>query len=133
MNVARLPCRDHGRPLGVVNIKSLRTIILPVLAATLALGVAVIGALITGSGSATSGANGFVEALSGDSSSFLGGIRYLSVRGYTLAIVHGLDDASFADLSGRTIELPAALVGVVAVTVGFFLLTAKRLRDMDVQ
>ena len=65
-------------------------------------------------------------------SSFLGGVRYLSVRGYTLGLVHGLDDVTFADLSSRAIELPAALLGVAIVTVGFFLLTARRLRDMDV-
>ena len=65
-------------------------------------------------------------------SSFLGGIRYLSVRGYTLGLVHGLDDVSFADLSGRAIELPAALIGVAAVTIGFFYLTVRRLSQMDV-
>ena len=65
-------------------------------------------------------------------SSFLGGIRYLSVRGYTLGIVHGLDDGSFADLSNRAIELPAALIGVAAVTLGFLYLTVRRLNQMDV-
>ena len=75
----------------------------------------------------------YVVLWEGVIASFFGGIRYLSVRGYTLAIVHGLDDVSFAELSGRAIELPAALVGVAVVTVGFFLLTVRRLRDMDVQ
>jgi ABC-2 type transport system permease protein len=65
-------------------------------------------------------------------SSFLGGVRYLSVRGYTLGLVHGLDERSFAELGDRVIEFPAALVGVAAVTAGFFLLAVKRLRDMDV-
>ena len=74
----------------------------------------------------------YVVLWEGVVSRFLGGIRYLSVRGYTLAIVHGLDDVSFADLSSRAIELPAALVGVVVVTVGFFYLTVRRLGDMDV-
>ena len=65
-------------------------------------------------------------------SSFLGGVRYLSVRGYTLGLVHGLDERSFAELGDRVIEFPAALVGVAAVTAGFFLLAVKRLSDMDV-
>ena len=65
-------------------------------------------------------------------SSFLGGVRYLSVRGYTLGLVHGLDEGSFGELSNRVIEFPAALVGVVAITAGFFLLAVKRLREMDV-
>ena len=64
-------------------------------------------------------------------SSFLGGVRYLSVRGYTLGLMHGLDDRSFAELGDRVIEFPAALVGVAAVTAGFFLLAVKRLPDMD--
>ena len=62
----------------------------------------------------------------------LGGVRYPSVRGYPLGLVHGLDDVTLADLSSRAIELPAALLGVAIITVGFFLLTARRLRDMDV-
>lgn len=74
----------------------------------------------------------YVVLWEGVVSSFLGGIRYLSVRGYTLALVHGLDDGSFGDLSERAIELPAALIGVAAVTVGFFYLTSRRLDDMDV-
>jgi ABC-2 type transport system permease protein len=65
-------------------------------------------------------------------SSFLGGVRYLSVRGYTLAILHGIDDKSFEALGQRVIEFPAALVGAAAVTAVFFWLTVRRLRRMDV-
>ena len=64
-------------------------------------------------------------------SSFLGGVRYLSVRGYTLAILHGMDDKSFESLSERVIEFPAALVGAAVTTAIFFLLTVRRLRRMD--
>ncbi len=74
----------------------------------------------------------YVVLWEGVIASFFGGIRYLSVRGYTLALMHGLDDSSFADLSGRAIELPAALVGVTAVTLGFFYLAVRRLNQMDV-
>ena len=65
-------------------------------------------------------------------SSVLEGVRYLSIRAYTLAILHGMDGDSFASLEERVIELPAAVVGVAAVTVVFFLLTVRRLRKMDV-
>ena len=65
-------------------------------------------------------------------SSFLGGVRYLSVRGYTLSILHGLDEQSFESLSERVIEFPAAIAGAVGVTVVFFWLTVNRLRRMDV-
>jgi len=64
--------------------------------------------------------------------SFLGGIRYLSVRGYTLGLVHGLDDVTFAELGDRAIEFPAALLGAIVVTVAFYLLATHRLQQMDV-
>ncbi|MEX1255413.1 MAG: ABC transporter permease [Dehalococcoidia bacterium] len=65
-------------------------------------------------------------------SSILDGVRYLSVRGYTLAIMHGLDDKSFAELSDRVIEFPAGILGVVIVTAGFLWLAVRRLDRMDV-
>jgi ABC-2 type transport system permease protein len=65
-------------------------------------------------------------------STFLGGVRYLSVRGYTLAILHGMDGKSFEALDGRVIEFPAALVGVAVTTAVFFWLTVRHLRRMDV-
>ena len=65
-------------------------------------------------------------------STYLGGVRYLSVRGYTLAIMHGIDEISFEALGERVIEFPAAVGGAAAVTVVFFWLTVRRLRRMDV-
>jgi ABC-2 type transport system permease protein len=65
-------------------------------------------------------------------SSFLEGVRYLSVRGYTLAILHGMDEDSFGSLGERVIEFPAAIVGAVAVTAVFFWLMVRRLHQMDV-
>ena len=62
----------------------------------------------------------------------LGGVRYLSVRAYTLAILHGMDDTTFEPLGDRVIEFQAAVVGAIVVTVVFFLLTVRRLRRMDV-
>jgi ABC-2 type transport system permease protein len=65
-------------------------------------------------------------------STFLSGVRYLSVRGYTLAILHGMDEKSFEVLGQRVIEFPAGVVGAAAVTIVFFMLTVRRLRRMDV-
>ena len=65
-------------------------------------------------------------------STFLGGVRYLSVRGYTLSILHGMDDKSFGPLDERVIEFPAALVGAAVTTAVFFWLTVRHLRRMDV-
>ena len=65
-------------------------------------------------------------------SGFLGGVRYLSVRGYVLGIMHGLDETEFAEISGRAIELPAAIAGAAGVTIIFFWLTVRRLRRMDI-
>jgi ABC-2 type transport system permease protein len=65
--------------------------------------------------------------------SFLGGVRYLSIRGYTLGILYGLDETTFASIEDRVIGFPAAIVGAGLVTVGFTVLTVLRLKRMDVQ
>ena len=86
-----------------------------------------------GSGSAALGAAiVYVFIWEGLIGTFLGGIRYLSVRGYTLAIMQGIDEESFEEFADRVIELPAAVVGASAVVVVFFALTIRRLRRMDV-
>ena len=43
------------------------------------------------------------------SNSFLGGIRHLSVRSYTLAIMHNMVKETFDGFSERIIQLPAAI------------------------
>jgi ABC-2 type transport system permease protein len=65
-------------------------------------------------------------------STFLDGVRYFSVRAYTLAILHGIDENHFEALGERAIEFPAGIAGVVAVTVVFFFLAVRRLGRMDV-
>lgn len=65
-------------------------------------------------------------------SSFIHGVDYLSVRGYTLAIMHGIDETGLEELSQRVIEFPAAMGGAIAVTLAFFWLSVRRLRRMDV-
>ena len=65
-------------------------------------------------------------------STFIGGVRYLSVRGYTLAIMPGLDPDGLGALEERVIEFPAAVVGAALVCAVFLGLTVWRLRKMDV-
>ena len=62
---------------------------------------------------------------------FLGGIRFLSVREYTLATIRGIDDEQ---LLGAGVQLTAgqALVGATVVMVLFLTLTVRRLSRMDV-
>ena len=64
---------------------------------------------------------------------FIGGARYLSVRGYTLGMMSGLDTSpALSALSDRAIEPPAALIGAALVCVVFYALTVRRLKRMDV-
>ena len=104
--------------------------------AALFAGVVAYAAIFTWAGLISSRALGFaliyVFLWEGLISSFLGGVRYLSVRGYTLAILHGIDAESFDVLSDRVIEFPAAVAGAVVVTIVFFWLSVRRLRGMDV-
>ena len=64
-------------------------------------------------------------------STFLGGTRFLSVRQYTLAVVHGLDDSRLRDV---VIEpgLIEGLIGAAVVVAVFVVLTARRLERMDI-
>ncbi len=64
----------------------LRTLVLPFLAGGAALTIAVIGSVIVGQGAeATGGANGFVESLSGRSTSVLGSVGALAPLGFAFA------------------------------------------------
>lgn len=64
--------------------------------------------------------------------SFVHGARYLSIRQYTLSLAHSMDHHLLASSAGSLVELPAAIGGLVVVTVVFFVLTVRRLRTMDV-
>ena len=109
-------------------------------AAAVAVGIAV-GSIVYASvfmwlGLMTTRALGFallyVFLWEGVLATFLEGIRFLSIRSYTLSIMYGIDDVSLATLDGSTIGLPAAAAGAGIVTAVFFLLTVRRLRTMDV-
>ena len=110
--------------------------ILGTVAVALAAGVAAYAAIFTFAGLLTPRALAYgllyVLVWEGLLSTFVGGIGYLSVRGYTLALLHGFDEQSFAVFAERVIEFPAAIVGTGVVIVGFFLLALYRLRTMDV-
>ncbi len=99
-------------------------------------GVAAYGTIFTWAGLVSSHALGFSliyvflwEALV---TSLFSGVQYLSVRGYVLAIVNGIDGDSFEALDNRVIEFPTALIGTAVVMLLFFWLTVRRLRRMDV-
>ena len=110
----------------------------PLLAIALALfaGVVAYASVFTWAGLISSRALAFglvyVFLWEGLVSTFLEGIRYVSVRNYTLAIMYRLDETTFQALGGNVIEFPAAIVGAVAVSLVFLLLSILRLRTMDV-
>jgi cytochrome c biogenesis protein CcdA len=62
-----------------------RGLVLPVLLAAAALVIAVVGSLFVGADSGVDDVNGFVEILSGRSSSFLGDIGFLAPLGFAFA------------------------------------------------
>ena len=64
--------------------------------------------------------------------SFVEGIKYLSIREYILGLIKGIDPDRFAGPEQSTIELPAAAAGAAIVFTVFFILSVRRLRNMDV-
>ena len=62
---------------------------------------------------------------------FLQGVRWLSIRHYTEATIHGLDDVQFAGDSA-ILDLTQALAAAGIVMVLFVALTVRRLMRMDV-
>ena len=124
---------QSGRPL--------RAILLPVLVGSLAIAVAVIGAIVVGNDSGIDGVNSFVETLSGTSGSFLGGLGILAPLGFAFAagVAAAFNPCGFAMLpaymglymgsgdekgSQRHLfrDLGKALVVGGAVTAGFIVL-----------
>ncbi len=63
-------------------------------------------------------------------STFLGGTRFLSVRQYVLAVVHGIDDSRLRNV-GVELSLAEGLIGAAAVVAVFAVLTTRRLERMD--
>lgn len=102
----------------------------------LLMGVAAYAAIFTWTGLVTGRALAFaliyVLLWEGIIGSFIDGVSYLSVRGYTLGIMYGIDETTFASIGDRVIEFPVAIAGAVIVTAAFLFLGVRRLRRMDV-
>lgn len=62
---------------------------------------------------------------------YLDGVRFLSIRRYTLSLIHALDDERLRRIDDP-LSAGAALVAAAVVVVGFTLLTLRKLRRMDV-
>lgn len=63
-------------------------------------------------------------------SGFVEGIRFLSIRQYSLALMNGFDPRRFA--GEAHVDFTAAVIVAVAVCAVFFVLSTRRLRTMDV-
>ena len=63
---------------------------------------------------------------------FVDGLKYLSVRQYSLSIIRELDPSRFDGSSQTVIGIEAAAAGACVVLVAFALLTVRQLRTMDV-
>lgn len=63
---------------------------------------------------------------------FVDGLKYLSVRQYSLSIIRELDPDRFVDSSQTVIGITTALVGSILILVLFSGLTVRRLHRMDV-
>ncbi len=63
---------------------------------------------------------------------FVNGIKYLSIRQYTLGILKALDGSRFAGPDRHVLGSTTAIAGALVVTVGFGLLVLRRLRRMDI-
>ena len=106
------------------------------LAVALLLGVSAYSAIFTWTGLVTGRALAvalmYVIIWEGIIGSLIRGVGYLSVRGYTLAIMHGLDSVAFEAVGSSVIALPAALAGALLATAVFYGLAVLRLTRMDV-
>ena len=63
-------------------------------------------------------------------SGFVSGVRLLSIRHYSIALMHGLDERRFA--FSNHLNFTATLIIAALVVGGFALLSVRRLRRMDV-
>ena len=118
------------------NVAEMRPLL--ALAAGLTLGVAAYGALFLWMGLMMS--RGLALGLGlvylflweGVASGLLEGIRYGSVRAYTISLIYGLDRETFAGFDANVIGVWAAAAGTVLAAGCFLALTVVRLRRMDV-
>ena len=90
----------RGIPGSLQDPQARRGLFLPLLLAVVALAIPVAGALIIGRGDGIDGVNGFVESLSGNSSSWLGDLGLLAPLGFAFAagMVSAVNPCGFAML-----------------------------------
>ena len=97
-------------------------------------GLALYSSLFVFLGLATSQAIGvgllYIVLWEGFFSNFVSGVRLFSIRSYSIAWMHGLDERRFADT--ENLGFQATVIVSVVVFVGFVLLTIRQLRHMDV-
>ncbi len=72
----------------------------------------------------------YVVLWEGFFSGFVSGVRFLSIRHYAIALMHGLDPRRFVE--DPHVGLGATLVIAGLVSGGFLLISTRRLRRMDV-
>jgi len=72
----------------------------------------------------------YVVLWEGFFSGYVAGVRLLSIRYHAIALMHGLDPRRFA--SDDHLGLAVAIAIAILVVGGFFLLSVRRLRRMDV-
>src|SRR5262245_18704496 len=98
-------------------------------------GAAAYGAIFTWAGLATRQALliGLVYVFIWEAAlaAYLDGIRFLSVRRYTLALVHGLDAERLATVD-ISLRAGTAAVGTAVILVGFTALAIRKLTRMDI-
>ena len=101
-------------------------------------GVALYSSVFIWAGLMTTRAIGFgllyVFLWEGIFSSFVSGVRFLSIRHYSIAWMHGLDDRRFAEQyeAGEMLSFEITIGVSIAVFAIFLLLSIRRLRGMDV-
>ena len=61
---------------------------------------------------------------------FVSGVRFLSIRYHSIALMHGLDERRFA--ADDNLSFAVAIGTSVIVFAGFLMLSIRRLRHMDV-
>ena len=110
----------------------------PIIAVALAMiaGVIAYGAVFTWTGLITTRplyyALAYVLIWEAALTNIFDGIRYLSIRAFTLTVLNSADEARFPIDANRLLDAPDAIGGVVIVTVVFLALTIRRLGRMDV-
>lgn len=97
-------------------------------------GVALYSSAFVWLGLVTSYAIGFgllyIVLWEGFFSGFVSGVRLLSIRHYSIALMHGLDPRRFAEAD--TLSFGVAVSTAIIVFGGFLWLTVRRLRRLDV-